>query len=89
LLSVCHRPDFFVCDVFNVIFKGDAAYVQQLIIVPMEDDDLEVLLEADGGDATAQSDLGQMFAIAGKHDISKSTGLNKQQIKAMPTRCNG
>lgn len=44
--------------------------VRPLICIPMEEEDLLTLIEADAGSAAAQSDIGQLFAVAGKHEIS-------------------
>ena len=40
------------------------------ICVPMTTEDLSFVLRADAGDAEAQNDIGQLFSIAGKHEIA-------------------
>jgi len=46
------------------------AEVQAFISVPMSNEDIDYLLRADAGDATAQDDVGQLFLNAGKHDAA-------------------
>ena len=36
--------------------------------IPLEPDDLALIVRADTGHADAQSDIGQLFSIAGKHE---------------------
>jgi len=40
------------------------------ICIPMNSEDLEFLIRADGGDADGQNDIGQLFSLAGKHEIA-------------------
>jgi TPR repeat protein len=42
--------------------------VEARLAIPFTGEDLEVLAKADLGDAEAQNDIGQLFAIAGRHE---------------------
>ncbi|MBB1599514.1 hypothetical protein A9977_05625 [Variovorax sp. UMC13] len=44
--------------------------VAALICVPLQGDDVEVLLDADAGSPAAQRDLGQIFSSHEKHEIA-------------------
>jgi len=46
------------------------AEVQAFVGVPMTAEDVDYLLRADAGDATAQDDMGQLFLNAGKLDAA-------------------
>ncbi|WP_219209469.1 tetratricopeptide repeat protein [Variovorax boronicumulans] len=44
--------------------------VAALICIPLQGDDVDLLLEADAGSAAAQRDLGQLFASHEKYEIA-------------------
>ena len=44
--------------------------VAPLICIPLHADDTQLILRADSGDATAQNDVGQLFAAAGQWEVA-------------------
>lgn len=46
--------------------------VRPLLCVPLDEEEIDILLLADGGSAGAQCDIGQVFDLLGKNEIAVS-----------------
>lgn len=44
--------------------------IQPLICIPMNEEEVELLISADSGAAISQSDIGQLFAVSGKNEVA-------------------